>query len=68
MVYLGFMGVLGTQSLYFLAREFYQIGKKGIFSYLGDVWNYFDFIPPILILIFLPLALIGTFDPENGVK
>jgi hypothetical protein len=62
-----FMGILATQSVYFLSREVYQMFKKG-FSYFADVWNYFDLIPPILLLIFLPLGFFGTFDEVNGVK
>ena len=62
-----FMGILATQSVYFLSREVYQMFKKG-FSYFADVWNYFDLIPPILLLIFLPLVFFGTFDEVNGVK
>jgi hypothetical protein len=62
-----FMGILATQSVYFLSREVYQMSKKG-FSYFADFWNYFDLIPPILLLIFLPLGFFGTFDEVNGVK
>jgi hypothetical protein len=41
--------------------------KKGV-SYFGDIWNYFDLIPPLLLIIFLPLAYMGYFDSVNGVR
>ena len=41
--------------------------NKG-FSYFADVWNYFDFIPPLLLLVFLPLGYFGTFDTVDGQK
>ena len=27
-----------------------------------SLWNYLDFIPPILLMIFCPLAIMGVFD------
>jgi len=36
-------------SLYFLGQELVQISED-FFDYWKDVWNYFDFIPPILII------------------
>lgn len=67
MIYLTFMGILGLQSLYFLSRELYQMGKKKL-SYFADVWNYFDLIPPVLLMVFLPLAYFGYFDTIGGEK
>jgi len=68
LIYFIFMGILAAQSVYFLSREFYQIFKKGLIAYAGDVWNYFDLIPPLLLIIFLPLAYMGFFNTENGVR
>lgn len=44
-----FGGALIVLSVYFLAQELVQI-TEDFFSYWKDVWNYFDFIPPILII------------------
>jgi hypothetical protein len=67
MINLVFLGILGAQSFYFLAREVYQMVRKGLL-YFADVWNYFDLIPPIIMMIFLPLSLFGVFDKVNGEK
>ena len=41
--------LLVLYSLYFLQQEFRQL-KKQRWGYLNDIWNYADFIPPILII------------------
>ena len=56
-----------SQSVYFLGVEGYQLYTNGL-DYFTSVWNYLDLIPPILLLIFIPLAFNGTFDEINGVK
>jgi hypothetical protein len=61
------MGLLILLSFYFLGIESYQLYKQGP-VYFSSVWNYLDIIPPILLLIFIPLALNGTFDQLDGVK
>lgn len=35
-------------------------------DYLKSVWNYLDLIPPVLLLIFIPLALAGIFDNRGA--
>ena len=37
-------------------------------EYFTDVWNYFDLIPPIMLLVFLPLAYFGIFNTVDGVR
>jgi uncharacterized membrane protein len=61
------MAVLLAQSLYFIGIELYQLGNNGL-DYFRSFWNYLDLVPPILILVFIPLALNGTFDKVDEVK
>jgi hypothetical protein len=63
------MGVIMLESLYFLSIEVYQFSKNKE-EYFLSLWNYFDFIPPILLMIFCPLAIMGTFDiaAEDGTR
>lgn len=56
-----FQGVLVFFSLYFLQNEASQFYEEGL-SYLASFWNFLDITPPILLLIFVPLELIGFFD------
>ncbi len=55
------MGVIILESMYFLCIEIYQFSKNRE-EYFLSLWNYLDFIPPILMMVFCPLALLGTFD------
>jgi hypothetical protein len=61
----GLMGALALFSLYFLALEAVQLVEEKC-NYFTSIWNYLDIIPPILILVFLPLVLVGTFDGQNA--
>lgn len=60
-IYYTSMGVIVLESMYFLCIEIYQFSKNRE-EYFLSLWNYFDFIPPVLLMIFCPLALLGTFD------
>ena len=55
------MGILIVQSIYFISIEVYQLYNNGL-DYFSSFWNYLDLIPPILLLTFIPLAIVGTFD------
>lgn len=55
------MAVIMLESLYFLCIEVYQFSKDPQ-NYFLSLWNYLDSIPPILLMIFCPLAIMGTFD------
>ena len=61
LVYYTSMAVIILESVYFLSIEVYQFSKNKE-EYFLSLWNYFDFIPPILLMIFCPLAVMGTFD------
>jgi hypothetical protein len=67
MIYYSSIALLTLQSLYFVSIEIYQLSKTGL-EYFQSLWNYFDIIPPVLLMIFFPLALMGLFDItlENG--
>jgi hypothetical protein len=62
-----FMIIMLTEAAYFISIEIYQLYKNGL-SYFTSVWNYLDLIPPILLFVFIPLAIQGTFDSIDGVK
>jgi hypothetical protein len=55
------LSVLMWYSLYFLGIEFMQMMNEGT-SYLSSLWNYFDFIPFMFMIIFAILDLLGLFD------
>ena len=55
------IGPLAGLSLYFLVLEMKQLIQAGA-SYFTSVWNYLDITPPLMLLIFIPLALLGKFD------
>lgn len=61
------MGILIVQSIYFISIEVYQLFNNGL-DYFNSFWNYLDLIPPILLLTFIPLAIVGTFDKIDDVK
>lgn len=61
------MIIILTEAIYFISIEIYQLFNNGL-DYFSSFWNYLDLIPPILLLIFIPLALNGTFDKVDGVK
>ena len=69
MMYYGSMVLLALQSLYFIGIEIYQLSKAGM-KYFLSPWNYLDIIPPVLLMIFFPLALMGLFDKtlEDGTR
>jgi len=46
---------------YFIYMELRQLFKTGI-SYFASFWNYLDFLPPILLYIFVIFELRGDFD------
>ena len=52
--------VLTVFSLYFLRQEYRQVKYRG-WSYLTDVWNYADFVPPCIILL---LVGVDAFSHE----
>lgn len=61
------MFTLLLSSCYVLTFELYQLYKNGL-AYFFEVWNYLDFLPPVLILVFMELDTTGYFiekDP-NG--
>jgi hypothetical protein len=55
-------------AIYFITYETKQLIKSGI-SYFTSGWNYLDILPPIILLVFIPLAIAGYFDkreyPDN---
>lgn len=55
------LGPLTGFALYFIFLEMKQLAKTGL-PYLTSFWNYLDLIPPLLLLVFIPLALLGEFD------
>jgi hypothetical protein len=55
------MGALTIFSLYFLGLEAVQVVEDKC-HYFTSIWNYLDIIPPILLLVFFPLVLVGTFE------
>jgi hypothetical protein len=59
--------MLAVFASYILIIEAFQLLKNGI-GYFFEVWNYLDFLPPTLILVFLELDFSGYFDAkdENG--
>lgn len=61
-----FMTPLALFSVYFIGMETKQLFKEGP-SYLLSIWNYLDFIPPIIMLVFIPLALNGYFDKLSSI-
>jgi hypothetical protein len=61
----GFMVPLCGLCYYFLSVEIKQLHHEGL-DYLKSVWNYLDLIPPILLSVFIPLALIGVFDNRGA--
>ena len=46
---------------YFIFMELRQLFKSGL-SYFTSFWNYLDFLPPILLYVFVILELNGEFD------
>lgn len=62
-----FMVVLPALSVYFLLCERKQY-QEDTQNYFTKVWNYLDFIPPVLLLAFLALGAVGTFDTSEGTR
>ena len=60
-MYYIFIGPLAGLSCYFLVLEVKQLIQTGP-SYFTSIWNYLDIIPPIMLMVFIPLALFGKFD------
>jgi hypothetical protein len=60
----GCMGLLAICSFYFFVIEFTQLAGEGI-KYMYSIWNYLDLIPPMLLMVFLPLAYKGFFDQQT---
>jgi hypothetical protein len=59
-----FQGILLFFSFYFCMIEISQLIQEG-FTYLFSIWNYLDLLPPFLLITFIPLEQIGTFDSGN---
>lgn len=65
---LGFMGLLGVFSVYFLANEVKQLTNDGL-AYLTSIWNFIDIIPPIGIFLMLIANIISSFvDIDNTIE
>ena len=54
-------GVLVVFSLYLLGIEAYQMSLSGV-SYFVSFWNYLDFIPPSMLLVFIGMANFEYFQ------
>ncbi len=62
-----FMLTLFIFSFYFLGIETYQL-KTNKLAYFASIWNYLDLIPPLLLVVFIPLSMAGTFNDEFGIE
>jgi len=51
-------------SVYFLSNELKQLFENG-FEYLLSMWNYIDFVPPILIIL---LVLKDIFNADSVIN
>ena len=56
---LSFAGLI-IFAIYLLAIETLQLYKSG-FEYFSSFWNYLDIVPPVMILVFLYLALVDHY-------
>jgi len=57
--------ILLLLSYYFISLEAEQLKNEGI-NYLKSIWNYLDLCPPILLFVFIPLAILGVFDNRGA--
>jgi hypothetical protein len=48
-----------------LKNEFSQMMKEGFITYLMSPWNYLDIVPPILMICFAFLVVLGFFDNDD---
>ena len=58
-----FIGLVSF-AVYLLAIEGYQLYKSGV-DYFASFWNYLDIVPPVMILVFLYLALVDHYFDDN---
>jgi len=54
--------IMAVFSLYFLGLEILQVKSDG-FAYFTSIWNFIDFIPPVVILsLYLLQEFYGVLD------
>ena len=56
--------LLGTGS-YLLMNEVKQLMSSGL-DYFKEIWNYLDFVPPVMIMFFMFFDLTDRFTDDTN--